>query len=103
MDMVMMTVGQRRGEGRPHRANWPPLKPCLPPTHHPFVQALDKAIALVKPGTRYRDVGDAIAAHVRQNECAGGGVRGWRGALGGEPGCQACKETSPQLPSPFNQ
>jgi methionyl aminopeptidase len=31
-------------------------------------EALDKAIAAVKPGVRYRDVGDIITSHVRANE-----------------------------------
>ena len=31
-------------------------------------EALDKAIAAVRPGVRYRDVGDIITAHVRANE-----------------------------------
>lgn len=32
-------------------------------------EALDKAIAAVRPGVRYRDIGDIITAHVRANEC----------------------------------
>lgn len=36
-------------------------------------EALDKAIAAVKPGVRFRDIGDIITSHVRANEC----VLGW--------------------------
>ena len=43
-------------------------KPCQNPQLCGGVdQALDKAIAAVRPGMRYRDVGDIISTHVSSN------------------------------------
>ena len=45
-------------------------QPCLPPCPAHNTQCLHKAIAICKPGTRYRDIGEAITKHARAQGCA---------------------------------